>query len=320
MASKKIRGISLDERKQLYGYAFVSPFLIGFLLFFIAPFLFYISMSFSKMTLTNEGLAFINIGFENYKNIFTTKPEYMVNVWNSVTVIGVQLFTTVLYSLFVAILLNQKFKGRFLVRAIFFLPVIVASGVAAISSDKDILVNNAYMLLSGMADNTSVKMSANIAETIIALFGTTNITHGFVSFVTSIVSGIYDITQASGVQILIFLAGLQTISPSLYEASKIDGATGWENFWKITLPMISPMILVNAIYTIVDSLSSINNITVSLIYQTAAKDLDYTKSAAMGILYFSIVLTTLAVAMVIMSRFVYYENKVEKERKWGIRA
>ena len=171
-----------------------------------------------------------------------------------------------------------------------------------------------------MADNTSVKMSANIAETIIALFGTTNITHGFVSFVTSIVSGIYDITQASGVQILIFLAGLQTISPSLYEASKIDGATGWENFWKITLPMISPMILVNAIYTIVDSLSSINNITVSLIYQTAAKDLDYTKSAAMGILYFSIVLTTLAVAMVIMSRFVYYENKVEKERKWGIRA
>lgn len=299
------------------GYVFVLPFLIGFLLFFLAPLLFYIVMAFSKMSLGSRGMEFTFNGFENIQYILTNNATYLVSVFDSLKSIVIQLFTTVLYSLFIAILLNQKFKGRFFVRAMFFLPVVVASGVAAVNSEKDVLLSNAQSILSGIDTNTSVKMSKNITQSIISLFGTENYTSGFVSLVTNIVSSIYDITQASGVQILIFLAGIQTISPSLYEASHIDGATAWENFWKITVPLISPYILVNAIYTIIDSLASINNKTVTLFYETAAKELNYTRSAAMGVMYFAIVLSVLAAAMFIMSRFVYYEDRVDKKRKRG---
>ena len=298
---------SLNARKQRAGYWFVLPFCVGFLIFFFSPMIFYVVMAFSKMSLTNTGLNFTGNHMENFKELLLNDPQYVVSIVESLQPLLLNLCAIVLYSLFVAILLNQKFVGRSFFRAVFFLPVIVASGSAALSGNSDKLLSNAQILLSN--GNSVVDMGENITQTIVSMFGANNATQGLVSLVSTIVAGMYDITQSSGVQILIFLAGLQSINGSLYEAAKMDGATGWENFWKITLPLISPMILVNAVYTVVDQLSGMSNDIVSRMYQVAMKDLQYTTSAAMGVLYFAIVITILIVVMLIISRFVYYENR-----------
>ena len=304
---KKPRGTSLTARKQRAGYWFVFPFVIGFILFFLSPFLFYVVMSFSKMSMTNTGIRFTFNGLENFKEVLINDPKYVVSVLQSLQPFLLNLCAIVLYSLFVAILLNQRFPGRAFVRAVFFLPVVVSSGSAAISGSSDQLLTNAQILLNN--GNSTVEMGMDITQTIVEMFGSSNATQQLVSLVSAIVSSMFDITQAAGVQILIFLSGLQSINLSLYEASRIDGATGWENFWKITLPLISPMILVNAVYTIVDQLSSVNNETVSRMYKIAVEELHYTNSAAMGVLYFAIVVTILVLIMVILSRFVFYENR-----------
>lgn len=305
--SQKKRGVSLTTRKQWAGYWFVLPFVIGFVLFFLSPFLFYVVMAFSKMSLTNTGISFTFNHLENFKEVLLNDPQYLVSVFQSLQPILLNLFAIVLYSLFIAILLNQRFWGRAFVRAVFFLPVVVASGSAALSGSNDQLLTSAQILLNN--GNATVEMGKDITQTIVEIFGSTGATQQLVSLVSNIVSSMFDITQAAGVQILIFLSGLQSINVSMYEASRMDGATGWENFWKITLPLISPMILVNAVYTIVDQLSSVNNETVSRMYKMVVEEIQYTSSAAMGVLYFAIVITILVLIMVILSRFVCYENR-----------
>lgn len=310
---KKPGGVSLNARKQRVGYLFVLPFVIGCIIFFLSPTIFYVVMSFSKMSLTNNGMSFIYVGWDNFQEVLLNDPGYLTSIWEGLQPFLINLFAIVLYSLLVAILLNQKFCGRAFFRTMFFLPVVVASGSAALNSSNDQLLNNAQMLLGTSA--SAVDMGKDITEIIIQMFGANNATQSLVSIVSTIVSSMYDITQAAGVQILIFLAGLQAINVSLYEASRIDGATGWESFWKITLPMVSPMILVNVVYTIVDQLSSAGNATVTRMYEAAVGQLKYTYSAAMGVMYFSIVITILAVVVALVSRFVYYENRDDERRR-----
>lgn len=306
------RSCSLNARRRRAGYWFVLPFCIGFLVFFFSPMVFYVVMAFSKMSLTNNGMNFTGNGLDNFKELLLNDPQYVVSVVESLQPLLLNLFAIVLYSLFVAILMNQKFAGRGFFRAVFFLPVVVASGSAALSGSSDKLLSNAQLLLNG--GSSVVDMGKDITQTIVSMFGSTGATQRLVSVVSTVVSGMYTITQASGVQILIFLAGLQSINGSLYEAAKMDGATGWESFWKITLPLISPMILVNAVYTIVDRLSGSDNALVARMYKLAAEELQYTGSAAMGVLYFSIVITILVIVMWILSRFVYYENQETGKR------
>ncbi len=311
MAMTRKRGISLETRKRLWGYVFIIPFMVGFVFFFLSPLIFYVIMAFSRK---HDGMNFTFNGVENFEYVLLNEPQYLVSVFDSLKSLLLELLTIVLFSLFIAVLLNQKFRGRGFVRAMFFLPVVVSSGVVAVSGQSDVLLGSALSLLSGGSNTGNVQMSQDVSQTIIQLFGNNDITGSFVNIVSSVVASMYDVIQKSGVQILIFLSGLQTISTSMYEASRIDGATGWENFWKITLPMISPMILVNAIYTAVDLLASVDNSTIAVIYRKSL-NLEYADSAAMGVMYLSIVLVILAVIMFILSRFVYYEDSVDKKRK-----
>ena len=136
----------------------------------------------------------------------------------------------------------------------------------------------------------------------------TNLPLTIVSYLSEAVLGIYDIVIASGVQILIFLAGLQGISPSLYEASNMEGATGWENFWKITFPMISPLILVNAIYTIIDSFTSANNELMTEIKTTIFSQLKYGYGSAMAWIYFLLIAVIILVVGGLIARKVFYTD------------
>ena len=303
------RSCSLNARRRRAGYWFVLPFCIGFLVFFFSPMVFYVVMAFSKMSLTNNGMNFTGNGLDNFKELLLNDPQYVVSVVESLQPLLLNLFAIVLYSLFVAILMNQKFAGRGFFRAVFFLPVVVASGSAALSGSSDKLLSNAQLLLNG--GSSVVDMGKDITQTIVSMFGSTGATQRLVSVVSTVVSGMYTITQASGVQILIFLAGLQSINGSLYEAAKMDGATGWESFWKITLPLISPMILVNAVYTIIDSFTTESNVVMTFISKKYSSTNGQVLSSAMSWIYFMIVIVIVSVIAAIISAFVFYQRKAE---------
>jgi len=132
---------------------------------------------------------------------------------------------------------------------------------------------------------------------------------GLVEYVVQAINNIYNIVNRSGVQMLIFLSGLQSISPAIYESVQIDGATSWETFWKITFPMISPMILVNAVYTIIDNFTTDSNVVMTFIAQQYQQANGNVVSSAMAWMYFLIVILIIAAVSGIMSAYVFYQKK-----------
>ena len=159
----------------------------------------------------------------------------------------------------------------------------------------------------GTGESTAAQLSQAID--LEALFANMKVGTELVEYVASAVDSISNIVNRSGVQILIFLAGLQSISPAIYESCRMDGATAWETFWKITFPMISPMILVNAVYTIIDAFTSDSNAVMKLIDSVYSQPNGNVVSSAMAWMYFLVVILILAIVAAIMSAFVFYQKK-----------
>ena len=204
------------------------------------------------------------------------------------------------FSFFVALVLNQKFKGRAFVRAVFFLPVILSSGVIlGIEYDNSLLAS----VQDTIQQSTG---NASITGVIEEILMTSGIGGEVFDIVFEIVDGVYDVAIASGIQIIIFLSGLQTISASMYEAAEIDGCTKWESLWKITFPMISPLFLVNWIYTIVDFCMRSDNAVIEKISDTMIVDLNYGFASAMSWIYFLVVILIIGISSLIISKGVYY--------------
>jgi len=206
-----------------------------------------------------------------------------------------------------AVLLNQKMAGRAVFRAIFFIPVILSTGL--METTNTVIEQN--MSSSGISDGSGQSAAGNVVSTLDMqqMFEGMAIGEGLVRYVTEAINNIFDIVNRSGVQLLIFLAGLQSISPAIYESVQIDGASAWETFWKITFPMISPMILVNGVYTIIDSFTTDSNVVMSYIsgvYASAGGDV---LSSAMSWMYFLIVILIVAVLASVLSAFVFYQRK-----------
>ena len=204
------------------------------------------------------------------------------------------------FSFFMATLLNQEFKGRTAVRAIYFLPVILASGVFLGVEANNPLITNMKDLVK--ANNSAADITKTLED--ILLTGETG--NKFFQYVIDIVGQVYDIAMASGIQIIVFLSGLQTIPPSMYEAAKMEGCTAWESFWKITFPLIGSMILVNVVYTLVDFFTRTDSKLMTLINDTLLIRFEYGKVAAMSWTYFLIVAAFLGLVFAIFSRRVYY--------------
>ena len=249
MAKKtKNKQKNLRRRKAIAGYMFIAPFLIGFIAFMIMPLLESLRMSFSNVIIAagQGGFKMDYIGIKNFKDAFLVDSEFTRFLTEELTKMAVQVPTTVIISLFMALLINQNFKGRTAVRAIFFLPVILSSGVLVGLEFDNTLVSGLQDYINENSQLTSV--TATLEQVLSnSGFGTR-----FLDGVYDIINNVYDVIMASGVQIIIYLAGLQSVTDSMYEAADIEGCTRWESFWKITLPMVSPMILVNIIYSIVD--------------------------------------------------------------------
>ena len=298
MKAKKKK--TLAQKNAIAGYLFILPFIIGFIAFLGYPLIESIQMSLSEVTVGNGGFSMRFIGINNFKKAFTVDPEFNRFLTESISSMLYKVPATLVFSFFVALLLNQEFKGRGFVRAIFFLPVILSSGVIV-----GLEYNNT--LLQGMED--VVKESggnSSITATLQTILDTGGMGSKFFGYVFDILDSVYDIAIAAGIQIIIFLSGLQTISTSMYEAAKIEGCTAWESFWKITFPMVSSLILVNIVYSIIDFLIRTDNEVMEKINKTMSMQMDYGFSSAMAWSYFLCVMGIIAVVSLLLSKKVYY--------------
>ena len=299
--------LTMRAKEAVAGLLFVLPFLVGFFFIFLPLITESLKYSFSNMEVTMDGYVLTKAkenGLEHYIKAFAIDPDFNLQLLSSIGGMLVQIPLVLIFSFFAANLLNQKFRGRTVARSIMFLPVIISSGVIIALENSDLLVST----LSTTSELTGSDLASALNMTQF-LYDYTSLPVSVISFLSSAVTGLYDIIIASGIQILIFLAGLQSISPSLYEASSMEGATQWENFWKITFPMISPLILVNSVYTVVDLFTNDNNEMMAEIKRTIFKEIDYGYGSAMAWIYFICIAVIIAVVGGVISKHVFYYDE-----------
>lgn len=301
--------LSYEKKKGLYGYGFIALWFVGALMFFIIPLLQSFYYSFHTVTpetgyldikpLVSGGKTDI---FLNYKDAFLKDPnfsQYLVEVLKDM---AFNLPVIVVFSLFVAIVINQKFRGRTFARAVFFLPVIIATGpvYAIITGDLETGGNNEAAQFSTMFE-------ADMVDQLLEFIGIYGFGDTFTEMLTEITSDILNLVWKCGIQIIIFLSALQGIPASAKEAAAIEGATAWEFFWKITLPYISSMILVNIVYTVIDAFIDPTNQVMERLLSVQS-EWKYGYSAAMAWSYFGIILIALGIVFAIMNKLVWYDD------------
>lgn len=300
----KVKG-KLLKRREKFGYIFVSPYILGMLFFFLTPIAESFAISLGKIE-TQNGYRVLVEGLGNYYRAFRVDADFLPLLLNSVGAMAATVPIIIVVSFIVASLLNRNIGGRVLFRCIFFLPVIISTGIM-----KTIELDNVLsaVIIAGETNVVTGEVLTSTQQYITELMLNSNLSPEVSNYILFGISNILNVLNDSGIQILIFLAALQTISPSLYEASAIEGATGWENFWKITLPMISPQILVVTIYTIIDSFVDTNNDIMRFIYTKSFTDFEYGFSAAMSWIYFLVISVFIALVFLISKPLVFYQGK-----------
>ena len=307
---RRRRSASLEKKRAMAGYVFVLPFILGVLLVYLPILIDSIWWSFFiRSYVPVDGVmteVYTPNYFNFYINAFVESPSFVTTLLSSIQQLLFEVPAIIIFALFIAVVLNQKMLGRAAFRAIFFVPVIIATGLMDSINGADIATGQTQ---AGIDDGTGASAGAGIINMLDVqyIFQSMAIGGELVTYVVGLVNNIYNIINYSGVQMLIFLAGLQSISPSIYEACRIDGATGWETFWKVTFPMISPMILVNAIYTVIDSFTRSSNSMMVFINGQTTVDPHY--AIAMYWIYFVVVLLIIGVVAAIASTMVFYQRK-----------
>lgn len=312
--NKKTR-ISYERKKRLYGYIFIALWLVGTIYMFIIPLAESMRYSLSKTTIVNDadikankypnmnkpGILCEWNNFDNYIHIFQTDPDYVPNLLKSLSAMPGDTFMIIVFSLFIALLLNQKFKGRGLARAIFFIPVLVATGPVLAVINGEVTSQGI-----GEASQFSSLFQVDMVDSFLEFMGFSNISQSVADNLGEIASDLFNLIWRCGIQTIIFLSALQQIPTAAKEAAQMEGATGWEFFWKITFPTISPMILANLIYTVIDVFIDANN---PVMVEVLAKNSSwqYGLSTAMAWTYFGIVGVALGIISAIISKFVFYQ-------------
>jgi len=295
--------LTLEGKNAVAGYLFIFPFLIGLLAFMFLPIMESLHMVFSvvNIDLVKKGFSMDFSGMDNLKRVLMIDQEFNRLLVEEIGRMLLIVPAVIIFSLFASLILNQEFKARGIVRAIFFLPVILSSGIMiGLESNNTLLSSMADIIKEGNLMKSSV---TGVLEEILVTEGAAS---DFMAYIFQTINKIYDIAMASGIQIIIFLSALQTIPPSMFEAAKIEGATNWECFWKITFPMISPLILVNVVYSVVDYFIRTDNRVMEKIRVTMMQRMEYGFSTAMAWVYFFTVILIIGIAMALISKKVYY--------------
>ncbi|MBQ6817798.1 MAG: sugar ABC transporter permease [Bacilli bacterium] len=310
--------LSFNTKKAVWGVIFIIPLMIGFIYFFLLPFISTVIYSFSNVkriteldvTGTAVGTVTEWVGFDNYKyvwNVHSTFKETLISAFTD-TLLDVLLI--LIFSLIIAVVLNSKFRGRAFVRAVFFMPVIfnsqaIDAAMAAGSALTDAMEGANNDVLTSVFNFSDFLTNANLPVTA-------------VTFLTDASNSIFDVISCSGVQILIFLSGIQSVPKHLYEAAKMEGATQYEIFWKITFPMVSPLMLTAGVYTVVDSFLRSDLLSLMASYQSPGNR-DFTQGlgaltndgiyAAMSMLFVLLSVFSLVIVFVVISRMVFYYDE-----------
>lgn len=289
MRGKKAK--SLEALHSRYGYSFVAHWAIGLIVFFFGPVIYSICYAFSDISVTEIGFDLKFVGFKNFAESLLDNPTYLDQIRDSIGSMFYTLPMTVALSLILAVLLNQKFRGRAIMRILFFLPVIIESSVILrLLSDPSI--NAPIFNLStdgqGIMDYGKILSNLNLPEQI-------------TEFLTFFLSNAVSMTWGCGVQIILFLAGLQSIPDSLYEVSKIEGANKWEEFWQITVPMLRHVLSLVIIYTMISKFTAANN-SIMETSMELMRAMDYSTASAMLWFYFIIVLAVIGLVLFLYNR------------------
>ncbi len=293
--------MTMQQRRARTGYWFILPFIIGFVLFMIKPMIQSLMMSFNNVKIIpGQGFQLTWMGMDNYHNAVAVDPYFNQYLTDEISRMAINTIATLVLSFVIAVILNQDFKGRTLARAIFFLPVILSSGVLP-GIEKQ---NEFYNMMAGVAESVEGASGINISAQLQNMLSVSGVGSGVFDVIFQMIDAIYDIVMASGIQIIVFLTGLQAISPSLYEAADVEGCTAWESFWKITFPMVSPLLLVNCIYTIVDFFMKNDNRVMERISTVMYSDFNFGVSSAMSWIYFGVALVFILISSFIISRAV----------------
>lgn len=295
---RRRKRLTMATKEKLKGLLFVSPFIVGCCAFFLYPIILSFLLSFGDVT-NIIGFQIELYGLDNYSNAFFQDTEFMPKFYEVVGNTFIEFPLKLIAALIIAIMVNKDIKGKSLFRIAFFIPFLLGSGEVM----NQLLNQGVDRQVLSVADgkiipyNVLMYFGGNIMETVSTIFGK-----------------IVTVLWGSGVQILLFLSGLQSISPALYEAARIDGATEWEIFWKVTIPMISPMLLLNFVYTIVDGFTNMQNPLLAYIQQKGFKEAKFGFGAAMGWIYFLFIGVLVAIVFAIMKKYMH-TNEAEEVKK-----
>lgn len=288
------RPMSYETKKGVIGFAFIAPWIFGFIYLMVIPLINSLIYSFSEVTIQPGYVDTVFVGLENYKSVLLDNPEFVPKMWTTFSSVALQTPMIVIFSLMMAMMLNQEFKGRTVFRAVFFLPVIIAGSLV-----MDTITGSTMMgaLMSGDVGNGGLFQSDFISE----VLKETNMPADFINQINVLVNDIFNLTWQSGIQILIFLAALQSVEGTLYEVAKVEGATAWETFWKVTFPMILPMLTLNLLYTFIDNYTSYSSPVFKLV-QAESERVAIDISAAMAWVNFLVVFAVVMILYLVMNR------------------
>lgn len=307
------RGLSLEKKTNLYGYIFVLPLIIGLAFIYVPVLIQSLNYSFSEISVDRSGFHTIWIGLANYNEALFVEADFLKTIVNSTLSLLVQIPIILIFAFFMANVLNQEFFGRAAARVIFFIPVIISTGIVSqfekmssmvdtYSSGEKMDVGGAGM--GGNKNNMNVFNYRALREIMTATLQNADLA----GVVMGVIDGLYNVITSSGVQMLIFLSGLQGISISMYESAKVEGATAWETFWKISFPMISPLILVNLLYTVIDLFTQSGNAAVNLINEKLDTASEFALASAMSWLYTLVVLLFVGVVYLLVKKLIVYQD------------
>lgn len=279
--------------RSRYGYVFIAPWILGMLLFFIIPIVQSIVFSFSSVKVVPGGVDREFVGAANYYSLLITDPNYTSWLRESILPMFYSLPIILLVSLVLALLLNQNFRGRLFFRAVYFLPVIIATGLVI---DLLFMTTKSELTDVGVSDSFSAGMIE--VSDVMAVLG---LNARIADYVNLVIGRIFDLLWSCGIQIVLFLAGLQSVPSSLYEASKVEGATKWEEFWYITFPSLSRVTLLVTVFTMIELITDQNSPLVSAVYDNMRAAI-YDTASAMIWFYFLICIAIMGIIVLAYNR------------------
>ncbi len=285
--------LTLKQQQSLWGYIFISPWVLGLALLFAWPLGRSLMLSFQRVTDLFQWQTEW-VGLDHYRQIFTEDIVFTPVLLDTLENVAIDVPLILVFSLLLALLLTGVGRGQTFLRAVFFLPVVIGSAgviqhMLSVGVGDQLLMSTLEPLMQGLG-----------AEVDSVVEGTP---------IQWIVTRLTAIIWFSGVEILFFIAGLNSIPTSLYEAARVDGASPWESFWKITLPMLSPVILLVTIYAMIDQLTFPENPMIKYIMQVGVRGQQLEYASALGMAYFIVVFLQIALVVRIMSKFVFYAGE-----------